>query len=190
MKLIVTDLLAMISELNPRIEEYYNKIKDKVDRHPYYKILSTVYGIGVIHSATIIARIADITRFHTVEGFIRFAGLSVTTRASADKTTYGHLSRQSDKYLRTTFVEAAYLVIRYDPGLRAFYEYLRAHKGHGCAICATARKLARSVYSMLKNSTPYRVRRIQPQYIPNQSQPLTIKRLAKSTRPGAASFGG
>jgi len=188
MKLIVTDLIPMISQLDPRIEEYYNKIKDKIEDHPYYKILKSVYGIGVIHSATIIARIADIKRFPTVEGFIRFAGLSVNTRASADKTTYGHLSRQSDKYLRTTFVEAAYLVIRYDPGLRAFYEYLRAHKGHGCAICATARKLARSVYWMLKNSTPYRVRRIQPQYLLKPSQKSSIKWSAKSTKPEAASF--
>jgi hypothetical protein len=146
-----------------------------------YRILNSIHGIAVIHAGTIIARVADIDRFPTVEGFTRYAGLAVNTRQSADRTTYGHLSRQSDKYLRTTFVEAAYLVIRHDPGLRAFYEYLRAQKGHGCAICAVARKLARSVYWMLKNSTPYRVRRIQPQYVPKPGANLTIRRLSHST---------
>jgi transposase len=181
MKAIVTELLTIIEELNPRIESYYNLIKDRVEQHPYYKILVTIHGIAVVHAATIIARVADIKRFPTLEGSIRYAGLAVNTRASADKITYGHLNRQSDKYLRTTFVEAAYLVIRHDPGLRAFYEYLRAQKGHGCAICAVARKLARSIYWMLRNSTPYRVRRIQPQYVPKPSARLTIKRLAHST---------
>ena len=181
MNSIVTELLTIISEINPRVEAYYIRIKERVENHLYYKLLTTVYGFGVIHAATIIARIAEIGRFPTIEGFTRYSGLAVNTRASAEKITYGHLNRQSDKYLRTTFVEAAYLVIRHDPGLRAFYEYLRAQKGHGCAICAVARKLARSVYWMLKNSTPYRVRRIQPQYIPKPGTKLTIHRLAHSS---------
>jgi transposase len=181
LRAIVAELLTIIGELNPRIEFYYNRIKDRVEPQAYYKILSSIHGVAVIHAATIIARVADIARFPTVNGFIRYAGLAVNTRQSADRTTYGHLSRQSDKYLRTTFVEAAYLVIRHDPGLRAFYEYLRAQKGHGCAICAVARKLARSVYWMLKNSTPYRVRRIQMQYVPKPGAKLTIRRLAHST---------
>lgn len=188
MKAIATELLAIIGELNPRIEFYYNRIKDRVEQHPYYKILNTTHGIAVVHAGTIIARVADINRFPKVEGFIRYAGMAVNTRQSADRTTYGHLSRQSDKYLRTAFVEAAHIVIRNDPGLRVFYEYLRAQKGHGCAICAVARKLARSVYWMLKNSTPYRIRRIQPHYVPKPTQPLKIKRLARPTRPEAASF--
>lgn len=164
-KHIVKENLRIIDELNPRIELYYSRIKDRVLDHPYYKILTSVYGFGVIHSATIIARTANIDRFPVVNCFIRYCGLSVNTRASAEKLTYGHLTRQADKYLRTTFVEAAYLVIKHDPGLRAFYDYLRAQKGHGCAICAVVRKLARSVYFMLKNKTRYRIRKIQPKYI-------------------------
>jgi transposase len=180
MKAIVTELLTIISELNPRIEFYYNRIKDRIEHHPYYKILTTTHGIGIIHAATIIARVAVIDRFPAIEGFIRYAGLAVNTRQSADRTTFGHLNRQSDKYLRTAFVEAAHIVIRNDPGLRAFYEHLRAQKGHGCAICAVARKLARSVYWMLKNSTPYRTRRIQSQYVPKPGAKLAIRRLAHS----------
>lgn len=187
-KMIVRDLLNTIDTLNPQIEEYHLRIKDRVEHHPYYKLLVTVHGIGVLHSASIIARVADIRRFPTVEGFIRYSGLSVNTRASADRMTYGHLSRQADKYLRTTFVEAAYLVIRHDPGLRAFYDYLRAQKGHGCAICGVARKLARSVYFMLRNSTSYRIRTVQPQYLQQQATTLKVKRLHRQHKPGTGSF--
>lgn len=187
-KQIVKEILQIIEELNPRIEVYYNRIKDRVEKHPYHKLLTSVHGFGVIHSGSIIARVADIKRFPTVEGFIRYSGLSVNTRASANKLTYGHLSRQSDKYLRTTFVEASYLVIKHDPGLRAFYEYLRTQKGHGCAICSVARKLARSVYFMLRNSTEYRVRKVQPQYIQNKSTTLKVTRLYRQQKPKSGSF--
>ncbi|MEW5804994.1 MAG: hypothetical protein AB1847_23150, partial [bacterium] len=91
-------------------------------------------------------------------------------------------------HLRTTFVEASYLIIKHDPGLRAFYDYLRAQKGHGCAICGVARKLARSVYFMLRNSTPYRVRKVQPQYIQQQTTTLKVKRLYRQHKPDAESF--
>jgi transposase len=185
-KQIVRETLQIIAELNPRIELYYNRIKDRVEKHPYHKILTSVYGFGVIHSGTIIARVADINRFPTVEGFIRYCGLSVNTRASADKLTYGHLNRQADKYLRTAFVEASYLVIKHDSGLRAFYDYLRAQKGHGCAICAVARKLARSVYFMLKNKTVYRIRKIQPKYIQHKS--INVYKLSRQSESEATSF--
>lgn len=187
-KQIVRDLLKTIDILNPQIEEYYNKIKNRVEKHPYHKLLTTVHGIGILHSASIIARVADIKRFPSVEGFIRYSGLSVNTRASADRLTYGHLNRQADTHLRTTFVEASYLVIKHDPGLRAFYDYLRAQKGHGCAICGVARKLARSVYFMLRNSTPYRVRKVQQQYIQQQTTTLNVRRLYRQSKPEAASF--
>ncbi len=176
----VCELLELIAALDTHIEHYDQRISDHIRDHPYYQLLRSVYGIGIIHAATIIARVADITRFPTVQGFIRYAGLAVNTRASADKLTYGHLMRQSDKYLRTSFVEASHLVIRYDPGLRAFYDHLAKQKGHGCAICAVARKLARSVYFMLKNSTPYRVRSIQGQYV-QQSHRLSVQPASASS---------
>jgi transposase len=124
-KTIVEDLLSLIDELNPRIEAYYKHIKDVVEHHAYYKTLTSVYGINVLHAATIIARVATIERFPRVQGFIRYAGLAVNTRASADRLTYGHLQRQADRYLRGAFVEASYLAIKHDPGLTAFYDYLR-----------------------------------------------------------------
>lgn len=183
-KRIVDDLLSLIDELNPRIETYYKRIKDTIEHHPYYKILTSVYGINVLHAATIIARVATIDRFPSIQGFIRYAGLAVNTRASADRMTYGHLQRQADRYLRGAFVEASYLVIKHDPGLRAFYDYVRAHKGHGCAICAVARKLARSVYFMLKNATPYHIHRINPKYV---QRAAAVTQLVLQ-RPEAASY--
>ncbi len=160
-QLLITHQLQLIEIFSEVIDSLYGTIKDRIIKHPDYRILSTVPGIGVVHAATIISEIVDINRFKRVESFIRYAGLAVSTRASADKIHQGHLNKQANKHLRTAFIEAALITIKKDTGLKAFYEYKKEHKGHGKAIVATARKLARSVYFMLLKQQPYRYRNIK-----------------------------
>ncbi|MBL7074212.1 IS110 family transposase [candidate division KSB1 bacterium] len=95
--------------------------------------------------------------------------MAVNTRGSADKLYQGKINKQSNKYLRTAFIEAALVAIRKDPGLKAYYEYKKATKGHGKAIVATARKLAKAVYFMLRNNELYRGTKIKPAWITNNS---------------------
>ncbi len=168
-KEMLWDNYEMLQVCKIKIDEYHIKIKNRIYKHPYYKLISSIPGFAIIHSATIISRIDDINRFKNVSAFIRYSGLSVNTRESADKIKYGHLNRQSDKYLRTSFVEGALLTIKKDPGLTAFYDHLRGQKGHGCAIVAVARKIARSAYFMLKNNSTYKHRKIQPKWMEKNS---------------------
>lgn len=161
---IIKETLELLDILKPKILDLERTIKEKVNKHPYYGLLLTVPGIGVINAAVIISKIEDINRFPKVEKFIRYAGLSVNTRASADKIHLGKLNRRSDKFLRTVFVDAAITAATKDPGLSEFYNYLKSQKGNGIARVAVARKLARSVYFVLKKSTPYHFRSIQPKW--------------------------
>lgn len=161
---IIKDILEVLDCLRPKILDLANRIKDHVHRHPYYRLLQSAPGIGPLNAATIIARIDTIDRFPRLEGFIRYAGLAVTTRASADHIHMGKLNKKSDKHLRTVFVEAAINAVAKDPGLAAFYTYLRTLKGTGIARCAVARKLARSVYYMLKRSNRYYYQDINIKY--------------------------
>lgn len=164
-KELIEDSLDSIDFLRSKADKLYEKIKRRVLKHPWYKILTSVPGIGLIHAATLIAEIADIHRFPRVESFVRYAGLSVNTFASADKIHYGHINKQSNYYIRTAFVEASQLLVRKDPGLSAFYHYLKGLKGHSIAIVAVARKLSRSVYFMLKKETEYRCRKINTAWV-------------------------
>ena len=161
---ILNETLEFLDFLKPKILALERTIREKVHEHPYFRLLLTVPGIGVLNAAVIIARIENINRFPKVEKFIRYAGLSVNTRASADKIRLGRLNRRSDKFLRTAFVDAAIAAAQKDPGLSEFYKYLKSQKGNGIARVAVARKLARSVYFVLQKSTPYHFRSIQPKW--------------------------
>ena len=121
---IIKDVLEVLACLRPRILDLEKRIKEHVHEHPYYRLLQSAPGIGPLNAATIISRIDTIARFPHLGSFIRYAGLAVTTKASADSIHFGKLNKKSDKYLRTVFVEAAINAAKRDPGFNAFYTYL------------------------------------------------------------------
>lgn len=160
-KAIIEETLTLIGVFIPRTMALEKTIKNKVHQHPYFNVLQSVPGIGPLNAATIIARVEDITRFPSVTKFIRYAGLSVNTRESGGKLYMGRINKQSDKFLRTAFVDAEIAARQKDPGLAMFYQYLLERKGKGIARIAVARKLARSVYFVLLKQKPYRYRQLQ-----------------------------
>lgn len=162
---MLEDTLNIIDDLEKRLIPYRRMLYDRIKDHHYYQVLKTVYGIDVINAAVLIARIGTINRFKDVDKFVKYAGLSVNTRESADVLKTGHINKKSDRFIRTVLVEAAWLTIRKDAALAAFYDHLKAQKGAGCAIVAVGRKLARSIYFMLKTDHPYRVRKMQSQWL-------------------------
>ncbi len=53
--------------------------------------------------------------------------------------------------MRTTLVQCTLVAVRYSGYLNAFYQRLKAKKGFGKAIIATARKLLKIIYDTLRN---------------------------------------
>jgi len=53
--------------------------------------------------------------------------------------------------VRTTLVQCTLIAIRYSGYLNAFYRRIKARRGAGKAIIATARKLLKIIYDTLKN---------------------------------------
>ena len=158
--------LELLNQLTPRINALEVVIRNKVKDHPYYHLLQTIPGVGALNAAIIISRVDDISRFKgKMPKFIRYAGLSVNTRASANKIHFGHINKRSDKFLRTAFVDAAIVAKNKDAGLAAFYQYLLSIKGKGIARSAVARKLARSAFWVMAKKQPYHYRQIQPQWV-------------------------
>jgi transposase len=170
-RLMLEENLELLNVLAPRILDLEKVIRKRTQGHPYAHLLQTIPGIGPLTAAVILSRVEDIGRFHHhVEKFIRYAGLSVNTRSSANKIHFGHMDKKSDKYLRSAFVEAAIEAKQKDPGLAAFYQYLMSVKGKGIARVAVARKLARSAFFVMLKGKPYRYRQIQPQWVSSDTR--------------------
>lgn len=112
-------------------------------------------GISYYSAMMIKAEIGDIRRFDSGEKLVSYAGLNPSVYQSGNTCITGHISKQGSKNLRWILVQTANVAVMHDKTLARFYQRLRKAKGHKVAVVATARKMLRIMYSMLKNNAKY-----------------------------------
>jgi hypothetical protein len=99
--------------------------------------------VNLICAATFLGAIGDPSRFFTSRKLVAYLGLDPKVRQSGEAPARsGRISKRGSASARWALVEAAWSVVKQPGPLRAFYERVRARRGHGKAIVATARKLA------------------------------------------------
>ncbi len=149
--------LTLYGQLTKQIEPLTKRIKNLADKDPMAKLLMTIPGIGSLTAMFIIAEIEDISRFPSYRNLASYAGLVPCLDASADKSRTGRITKQGSPYLRTALVEAAQVIPRMKKSrLNIFYRKRIVRAGYQKAIVATAHKILRYAYYVLKNQTPYR----------------------------------
>jgi Transposase IS116/IS110/IS902 family len=79
----------------------------------------------------------------------------VRRRSGEAPARSGRISKRGSPSARWALVEAAWTAVNQPGPLHAFYQRTRAHRGHGKAIVATARKLAILFWCMLTRSQDY-----------------------------------
>ena len=77
---------------------------------------------------------------------------------SNETSQYGRIIKRGNKIARTALAQRTLIAIRYNAYLRRFYFKLKAKKGSGKAIIATARKLLTIVCPARPRSTERRPR--------------------------------
>ena len=118
--------------------------------------LMTVPGVNVICAATVLAAVGDIRRFRTSSALVGYLGLDPRVRQSGtEPAKSGRISKRGSSSARWVLVEAAWSVVQQPGPLRAFYQRLRARRGHGKAIVAVARKLAVLFWCLLRRGEDY-----------------------------------
>ena len=118
--------------------------------------LMTVAGVNVTVAATFLAAVGDIRRFPTQAKLVGYLGLDPRVRQSGDAPAkHGRISKQGSAPDRHALVEAAWSTVRSPGPLRAFYQRVRARRGHQVAIVAAARKLACLFWCLLTRGEDY-----------------------------------
>jgi len=131
----------------------------------------TVPGVNVICAATFLAAIGDIRRFHSARALVAYLGLDPRVRQSGSEPAKGgRISKRGSASARWVLVEAAWSVVQQPGPLHAFYQRLRARRGHGKAIVAVARKLAALFWCLLSRGEDYA----------HQQPSLTAKKLRRA----------
>jgi len=127
------------------IEEKAKENKDAV-------LLKTIPGVGWFTALVLSAEIDGVKRFPDAEHLASYAGLTPSVHQSANVKRSGPISRQGNKLMRWTLVQAAWLAVRESRKCRKLFTRLSRKKGVKKAIIAVARKLLTYSYFMLKNN--------------------------------------
>jgi transposase len=123
---------------------------------PEIRRLMTVPGVNLIGAASFIAAVGNPNRFLTSRKLVAYLGLDPRVRQSGDEPARsGRISKRGSPSARWALVEAAWTAVLQPGPLHAFYERIKARRGHGKAVVATARKLAVLFWCMLTRDQDY-----------------------------------
>lgn len=116
--------------------------------------LTRILGISLLTALTIVSEIGtDMSRWPTVKHFASWLGLAPNKRISGGKELSSHTRKTKNRAAQALRMAASTLY-RSDTALAAFYRR-KLPKGKPVAITATAHRMARWIYAILKNGTEY-----------------------------------
>ena len=121
--------------------------------------ITTIPGIATITGATILGEVGDIGKFSSAKKLVAFAGLDpIVNQSGKFENKSGHISKRGSPQLRSALFMAANVARQRDEIFEEFYDdKIERGKHHSSAVNATAAKLLRVVYWVLKNDKEYKV---------------------------------
>ena len=152
---LIDALLKTYRHLEERRKETNGLVEKLYFELPEARLIHTVPGFGVFLSVLTAVEIADTGRFESERKLHSYAGVIPSTYSSGERSYYGKIIKQGNRWLRWAAIEAVWPGIRADFDLRCHYERLKRWKGANSAKVATARRLLTIIYRMLKENRPY-----------------------------------
>lgn len=149
------DLLDLLDQLTPKIQELTGTIEDEVEKRPVARRLMTHPGVGPLTALAFELVIGTPERFHYGKQVASYVGLVPAEESSGDRRRLGHISKQGNALLRFLLVEAAQVTVRSQPQWRSRFFHLAMRRGRKIAKVAMARKLAVHLYWMWRRGWDY-----------------------------------
>lgn len=144
-------IVEQIRSLNKSIDEISKELVEKGKKLDGHKSITSLTGIGDISATILLNTIGDVHDFADDKKIAAYIGIVPRVAISNETSHYGKITKMGNKIARTALVQSTLIAIRYNPYLRKFYFRLKAKKGSGKAIIATARKFLTIIYRTLKN---------------------------------------
>lgn len=119
--------------------------------------LMSIPAIGPITALTWALEVGEVQRFSSIKKAISYCGLCGAEKSSANTVQRTPLSKQRNKYLQTTLIEAAKMAPRYSPTLALLYDREKQKGNANRATLAVARKLVAYLVAVDRGQTHFLV---------------------------------
>jgi transposase len=169
------ELLYRELELQDKLkEEAVKKVCKEARRHPAYKLIRQLPGVGPVRAAQIIEATGSPHRFRTKRQYWPYCGLAVVTHSSADYEWKGEktqkrkkpvqtrgLNRNFNRTLKGAFKGAAITAIKTDEEFKKYYQRMIDNRMRPeMALLNVARKLAAITLAVWKKGEAFDPKRV------------------------------
>ena len=152
-------LLRLCREMVVRLEKTESALVRSLERDPQLmdrvERLMTIPAVGPITALTWALEVGDVKRFSSIKKAISYCGLCGAEKSSGNTTQRTPLSKQRNKHLQTTLIEAAKMAPRYSPALALLYDTERRKGNANRATLAVARKLVAYLMAVDRGQTEF-----------------------------------
>ena len=157
-------LLERIELLSIHTDYMDDYLKTVTIEDPLFQYLLTIPGVGYILALTIYYEVGTIKRFAGARPFASYGRLIPSLSQSADKSRRGSGSKQGNHYLKWAFTQAANIAVCYYPPCRKFRDKHANRRSITAATmvanCILAHKLATATFHILKEETPFNMKKL------------------------------
>jgi len=151
---VIRQLVEEFEAISRRNDELDALLKPLIDAE--CPQLLTIPGIGYRLAGMIIGEIGDASRFPSPDKLVRFAGLDVKVYQSGTVERHGKLGKRGSPLLRYALFQAAEKARIHCPEFASFYAKKKAEGKHWiCALTHTARKMLRTIWSIMRSGQNY-----------------------------------
>ena len=156
-RFVLDELMQHIGEIEARIARFDASLLAGLDNERnILALLQTLPGVDLIGAAMLLVEIgADMDVFGSPDRLASWVGMCPGNNESAGKRKSGHI-RKGNPYVRRLLCEFAHAASRTRSVFKAKFQALTVRRGHKRAIIATAHKILRTIFFMLKRGEHYR----------------------------------
>lgn len=152
---IVKDQIRTLTQIRKQQRKLEEDLKTVLNSEGGGNLL-TIPGIGVTLAAKIISHSGGITRFKSIDKFIKYSGIAPTEKSSGKSKRYIKNTKGNRK-LNSTFYLAALGQINWNPKAKEYYQKkIKEGKSKKQALVCVMKRIACIVYGMLKSGEAYR----------------------------------
>ena len=150
--------LTELDQLRTQYLQVQRKLKGLALADERVRLLQTIPGVGRKTAEVVVAYLDDPKRFKNARQVSSYAGLVPRRHQSGETDRHGHIHKHGPRQLRGALVEAAWMMLRYNPWAKSVYERLTGGQKtrKKKAIVAVARKLLVRCWVMLLRKEPWK----------------------------------
>jgi transposase len=129
-----------------------------------YTLITSIKGVALINTVAILVATQNFTRFDNSRQFACYAGMApFGCQSGTSIKAAPHVSPIANKRIKVLLTQAAKCVIRYDPGIRQYYQRKIAEgKKNWLVVNNVRNKLIHRIFALVRTGQLYRIEHINP----------------------------